>query len=264
MAPYTDELLDVPRFTRAEVMRVAGLTSAQLKNTLDRDLVRLHGGNNPGTGRRRLFTGGDVLKLTAAHTLSGIGFPLRWFYLVADEIHRRAQRRSIEARLGVRDITGFGVVMYPLPDGDWMRVPFHDDEEPPSDLPPAVQVLRVDALIDRVRAKLEDLAAGEEPPSFPDEKAPEPPVPYGPENDFFRAWTKDAAGNDVLVGLNFEETREYEAHVNSRFGNDSRPRDEVETDRDRYLELHGRHEAARHARLTSEFRARFGTPEGDG
>jgi len=50
MLPHLD-ILKSAQFTRSDVLEVTGLTSAQLKNTIDHDLVRLDRGHNPGTGR---------------------------------------------------------------------------------------------------------------------------------------------------------------------------------------------------------------------
>lgn len=251
MNPIRHDILDAPQFTRDDVLRVTGLTSAQLKNTLDRDLVTLSSQHNPGTGRRRLFTGGDILKLTAAHTMSGIGFPMKWFYLVADDIYRRATRRRIETELGAQEIAGYGFLTYPMSNGDWARIALYDGMAEPDNLPVAYQVVEVDRLIDRVMAKLEALAQDEEPPEFPDMEPDPEPSPYSPENDFFRAWTQDEEGRDVRVGLTFDETLEYEQRILDRDPSDFDARE-------RFLELLNRHEAARQARLASEFRERWG------
>jgi hypothetical protein len=165
-------ILDAAQFTRRDVLEVAGLKDAQLKNTLDRDLVRLREQHNPGTGRRRMFTGGDILKIAAAHAMSDIGFPLKWSYLVADEIERRASHRLT----GLVQANDLLLITYPMSNGDWARVPVSADTVDRPKLPVACQVLEADRLITEVLAKLNALIADEPIPDFsiPDIKPDEP------------------------------------------------------------------------------------------
>ncbi|MEA1831739.1 hypothetical protein U8607_06540 [Methylobacterium durans] len=189
-------ILRAAQFARRDVIELTGLTDAQLKNTLDRDLVRLDSTHNPGTGRRRMFTGSDVLKITVAHTMSGIGFPMRWSYLVADEVARRASERLV----GIDNTPGLVIATYPMASGDWARIPMWEGKEEPK-LPIAVQLLQVDRMIDEVLAKLRALVADEPIPSF----AVEEPKPYDLREMF--CWQDPEM--TVLVGLSREETVEF-------------------------------------------------------
>jgi len=235
------EILTARQLARRDVLELTGLTDAQLKNTLDRDLVRLDSAHNPGTGRRRMFSGSDVLKLAVAHTMSAIGYPMRWSYLIADQVERRAHLRLI----GGSTESNLAFALYPNAAGDDWAFVIMSDQRQPEPLPVAFQVLCVDTLIDQTLAKLRALVADEPIPdlSF---KFPEPePSPYSPENDFFRMWATDDEGRTVRTGLTFEETQELAAleAANMKPGH-GRDREAGK----RYLDLIGKHEAARLAR----------------
>ena len=68
-----------------------------------------------------------------------------------------------------------------------------------------------------------------------------------------RALTTDAKGQEVLVGLDVEESVSYLAYAERKgAGNATR------TDRDRYLALHDKHELMRLAVLGAEMQLRDG------
>lgn len=250
-------ILDESLFSRAQVLQVAGLTSAQLKNTLDRNLVRLASGHNPGKGNARMFTGGDVLKIVTAHKMSAIGFPLKWSYLVADTIERRAQARLV----GLDTTPGLVFATYPMKNGDWARVSLWEGMTEQPQLPPVIQVIEVDRIIDEVLAKLRAVEAGEPVPSF-DVPEPEPePNPYSPEGNAFGHWLKDEQGRNIRVGLTFEETEEFNRLEELDWA-DRTQRGDVRkmliTDEqsNRLSELMRRHESARLQRVQDEAPAR--------
>ncbi len=201
------QIWDKPQFTVAEVCKITGATPKALEHFLtpSRGMVRLMGDwVNPGTGKRRIFTGGQVLQIAAAYAMKDIGFPQRWSIGLADKVATRAKARTI----GLAVQTEMSIVTYPMANGDWASIPVYREMTETSNLPVAVQVLDVDRLIDQVLAQLEAIVAGEDIPDFsiPD-IAPEPNW-FGP-NGGQRAWRKDGAGNWLLNGLTLEETREY-------------------------------------------------------
>jgi len=202
--PYSP-LLDEPQFSRDDVFNVCGISSGVLKGILDRKQVLLATEHNPGTGRRRMFTGSDVLKINTAVTAGTINFPLRWAYLLADQVVTRANTRR--SALGEPEHR-LKYAFYPAKDGeDWAIVAVRDDE-PVAPLPIAVQLLDVDRLIDETLAKLNAIVDEQPIPSF---EIPEVAStdPWAPENDFFHAWGLDDQGRRCLVGLTHEETGEY-------------------------------------------------------
>ena len=78
-------------------------------------------------------------------------------------------------------------------------------------------------------------------------------------DDPMRIWETDADGNRVLIGLTKDETDEYEAYLDkdmqSREDLTSSPwpsREEEDRETERYLELHAKHEKARHQVLDAE------------
>lgn len=244
-------ILDARQFTRDDVLAVTELTAGQLKGLLDREQVRLNDNHNPGSGRRRLYTGGDILKIVSANVSNSIGFPLRWSYLLADQVEQRATSEKLGMFVG--DNRRFALALYPNKAGDnWAFTPVFDGK-PVSELPVAFHYVNVSTLIEQTLAKLEALVAEKEIPSF---DLPEPKFenPYSPENDFFLMWGKDAEGRRIRTGLNLEESEELNAleeadlHEGYVRGADAR---------DRYIELHGKHERARLNRVNDEQPARY-------
>jgi hypothetical protein len=73
-----------------------------------------------------------------------------------------------------------------------------------------------------------------------------------------RSLSTDAEGREVLVGLNFEETAFYMAHVRVAL-NHKRSADHEEQ-AERYLRLHDKHEVARFQVLGAENQKRVDKP----
>ena len=78
-------LLDAEQFSQADALAVTGLSAGQLKGILDRRQITLRSQHNPGTGRRRMFCGDDIIRLATAYEASRIDFPLRWVHVLADQ-----------------------------------------------------------------------------------------------------------------------------------------------------------------------------------
>jgi hypothetical protein len=245
-------ILDEPQFMVPDVVVVTGATAKAIEHMIDpkKERVRLDGHHiSPGTGRRRMFTGLDVLKLTTAFTMSQIGFPQRWSIMLTEEIGRRASNR-ITGLVGRNNLM---IATYPLKTGDWAYVPLYSDDEQKQALPLAVQLLDADRLIDETLAKLQAIVAEKEVPDF---SIPDPvpePSPYSPENDFFRMWEKDSEGRDVFVGLSFEETQERNRLMDLWLADRSLAPDSNQIllskeDQKKLRELDKRHEMARYNR----------------
>jgi hypothetical protein len=195
------------------------------------------------SGRRRLFTGGDVLKIATLFAVNGVGFPARYAATLADEVERRAGARLV----GFDPTPGLFFMTWPFKDGsDWNRAVCYPGMEKPPHIPPAAIMIQVDGIIDETLTKLRAMINGEPVPDFAVPDFVPEPDPYSPENDFFMAWSKDDQGRNVRIGLTFEETEEYKRGEEDRRSGD----------RGRWLELHDRHETARLHRLqaTSEER----------
>lgn len=236
-----------PQFLVADVCKITGTTPKALEHFVSpkRDLVRLIGPHvNPGTGRRRVFSGGQVLMIAAAYAMTRIGFPQRWVRNLADSVERRALNRTIP---GGHWQTGLMIATYPMNEGDdWAVIHLFNEMEKEPVLPVAVHLLDVDRLIDQVKAQLEAMIADEEVPDFtvPDPK-PEP-NPYSPASNFFRAWDKSESGRWVYVGLTEEETDELLEMQGSEIqGDDLVIVGEGRRGGKRFLELHDKHERER-------------------
>src|SRR5262245_55769487 len=86
-------LFDEAKIPLPAVARIVSATPKAIEHMVDRKKKRvsLSGeGATPGTGKKRLFSAGDVLKLAAAHSLSNIGLPHRYSILYTDLVEKRA------------------------------------------------------------------------------------------------------------------------------------------------------------------------------
>lgn len=258
-----NQIWDEPQFLVRDVCGITRATPKALEHFLnpDRNLVRLQGNwVNPGTGKRRMFTGSQVLMIQSAYVMNRIGFPQRFSAALAETINRRAKARWAGL---VQGKTGMTIITYPMRDkDDWALKVIDDETKEEPVLPLAVHVLDADRLIDEVHAQLQAIIAGEDVPDFSIPDPEEEPSPYSPRSNFFRAWEKDAEDRWVYVGLNHDETQELlQLQGSTLIGDDliivnpGGERDSPE-DTDRYLELHDRHEMARLQRIGADTAAR--------
>lgn len=196
-------LLDFPRFSRDDVLAVTGLSAGELKGILDRKQVDLGPAHYPGSGRPRLYTGRDVLKLSASRVMSQLGLPLRQM----DDVARVVDRREFAVSQLV-DEGHLWLAIYPASKHDWrVRKCWNDLSK--YKLPAAVQLLDVDQLIDETLAKLQAVVSGWPMPDFDaiSHEGNDKPRSVGTD-DFYVRWTKDADGRRCLVGLSAGETDE--------------------------------------------------------
>lgn len=252
------QLWNTPQFLVRDVCAITGATPKAIEHFLtpERNLVRLHGSwINPGTGKRRMFTGSQVLMIQSAYVANRIGFPQRFCAGLAETVERRTK--------GIWDgRTGLKIISWPLKDrDDWALQVIHDDMTECPDLPAAFHVLDVDRLISEVHSQLMAIVAGEEIPDYSIPDPVDPPNPYGPAANFFRSWEKDAAGRWVYVGLDHDETQELLRLQGSDLVGDElvivSPGIRSTGSDDRYLELHDKHEHARQNRLGEEMKAKL-------
>lgn len=147
-------------YSKADALRVAGITAGQLKGIEDRGQVWLSGGHNPGRGRPRVYAGRDILALTVARYASQLGFPLRFLNLLVDQFVSRADDRCATVHLEPRPMV---LAVYPLsggPEADWASIEIVDDV-PARPLPPAFVIFALDQIIDEVIAGLASLGDAE-------------------------------------------------------------------------------------------------------
>ena len=205
------QILDEPQFLVPEVCQITGATPKALEHFLDpkRGMVRLMGDwVNPGTGKRRRFTGQQVLMIAAAYAVNRIGFPQRWTILLSEQVAQRASGRIS----GLAINTEMVLLNYPGKNGDWaFKAVYKETVEEPR-LPLAVLALDVDRLIDETLTQLMAIVNGEEIPDFSIPDIEPEPSPYSPKSNFFKAWEKDETGAWRYVGLTLEETRALMAH----------------------------------------------------
>lgn len=160
---------ETAEFTTADVCAVTGASPKALEHFLNpkRHLVAFDGkALNPGTGKRRMFTGKHVLMIAAAYKMNAIGFPQRASNVLTDLVGTRV----LSLADGIDPRQGLTLIIYPLPDDDYQFRWAHEGDEEPADLPVACWVLDVAKLIDQVRAQLDAIVVEQEVPQFPPRK----------------------------------------------------------------------------------------------
>lgn len=201
-----NQIWDVPQFTVPDVCAITGTTPKAIEHFVNpkRALVCLLGDHaNPGKGKRRIFSGGQVLMIAAAYTMNRLGFPQKFSMTMAEHVMHRASLRTGD----LAQESGMTMLTYPMADGDWAVSPIYNETKETPELPVAVQRLDVDRLIDQVHAQLSAIVAGEDIPDFtiPDVA---PDDPYSPRSNLMKLWERDESGEWKYVGLTLEETRD--------------------------------------------------------
>jgi hypothetical protein len=79
-------ILDLPQFTRQNVIDVTGTAAHQLHNWVARKWLTLSGEQNPGKGKRRLYNGCDVITVAFGLELQPFGM-----MQVAEQLSRTQQ-----------------------------------------------------------------------------------------------------------------------------------------------------------------------------
>lgn len=77
------DLMFVPKYTRPEVLRVTGLRPDVLQTWVNRNVVRL-AEQNPGHGRKRLYSALDIVRLAVMRRLSDFSISLAVCKEIAD------------------------------------------------------------------------------------------------------------------------------------------------------------------------------------
>ena len=115
-------ILELPRFTRQDVIGLLGIADHQLHNWVSRKWLTLSGEQSPGKGRKRLFTGGDVLTIAFGLELQPFGM-----IQVADLLSRTQQmsKRAYRMLFDPTLTCGRAVAVVPSPEGEgWFYVPY--------------------------------------------------------------------------------------------------------------------------------------------
>ncbi|QCO56954.1 hypothetical protein EOK75_14230 (plasmid) [Pseudorhodobacter turbinis] len=240
------QILGEPQFLVPDVCKITGATPKAIEHFVDpkRGMVHLMGDwVNPGTGKRRRFTGEQVLMIAAAYAVSRVGFPQRWSIQLAEQVANRAKGRIN----GLAVNTHMTLLNYPMQNGDWAFKAIYAETVEEPILPLSVLALDVDRLIDETLTQLMAIVNGEEIPDFtiPD---PEPePSPYSPKSNFFKNWEKGESGEWHYVGLTLEETRILMEDQGFALDGDELLNVEAvkNPDREYMLELRDRHEQAK-------------------
>jgi hypothetical protein len=243
-------LLDDAQFTGDDVIAVTTLTASQLHNWVSRDWGFRLSQANPGKGKRRLYSGNDVIALNLAQELAPFGL-----VKVASQFIRHNHIAGRAAML-LTDPTvqpGFGYFISrdataPTDDDTaWAYTPFSSPDV--AKLGRAVVALDVDGLIIETLERLALVVAGESVPAKDRLILPTAEETAKEVEDFFGVRDTDESGRKVLTGLTFEQSAEYEAldalHRHDRSHEQS----------ERWLELEDIHESARRHKVFAEMAA---------
>lgn len=240
-----DGRLEAPQFTRKQLLAcVPGLSEEVFKQWMLRGVVALVDQGPVGTGNRRLYSASDIIQTAVFNEFARQGvLPSKAAFVWREVERRMVARRLSPLSEGAGCVAVFAI--HPVT-GELVSRTFFETstEEAPSgldgdDLPDLAVIFRVDRFIDRILARVGAITDGQAP-------APPPNPSAGEDPDPLRAWTTDAAGRRVMVGLTAEETAEYERLAIRR---PAKSRAESRAAGDRFLELHAKHEGARQARI---------------
>ena len=251
--------LDVPQFSQKELLVCApGLPQATLKQWIERHVIYLSVPLNPGRGRRPLYRGKDVLTVAATCALVQQGIPPGKAHIAISQIFTpRVNQRLAGDESGPWS----AFLCFATGTGDLHAMPFIEGKDnqkmretlTSADVPEVQIYFQMDRLIDRVCDCLQSLLDD----SFIYTTAGDLKSTVNADRDFLRKWDLDEHGNKILVGLTFEESKEYERLIvrdlfqrgDAAFPETTKKR---EARNDRYLELHEKHEFARMARIGKE------------
>lgn len=206
-AAVRQPILDEAQFTNEDVLAVTSLSTTQLHNWVSRGWVSLSGSHNPGKGRRRLFSGQDVIAIELAQALAPYSL-----IPVAKQILEKTGWVFVRAQELLE--TGGGSIgrwlrVIPIED-DWLYVP---DTAPDGAMPQAVYAyltIRIDRLIIMTLERLVLVLNGE---AVPPKDIPQPPSSEQTQAEieaFYGTHDVDEQGRRVRSGLSFEETAEFE------------------------------------------------------
>ena len=203
-------LLTAPQFTGDDVIAVTDLTASQLHNWVSRDWgFRLSQGN-PGKGKRRLFSGNDIIALSLAESLS----PFNLVKVASQFI--RTNQISGRAALLLTDPTirpDYGIFIWrdagARADAEtpWAYTPFGSPDADKIGF--AVVSLNLDGLIIETLERLAFIIEGLPVPAKDRLTAPTPEETAKATADFFGIHDTDEAGRPVLTGLTVEESHEF-------------------------------------------------------
>lgn len=244
--PFHIPLLDDARFTRDQAAVASFATPSQIHNWVSRGWLTLSGEQNPGRGKKRLYTGRDIIAIAVAVALQPFGM-----MQVADQLIRlqHVSNRAYFLLISPEISLGYGLGIVPSPDEtDWLYIPFGADV-PDQPEPPAYAVVAVDIdrLIIETLERLNLVAAGK---PVPERSFPQKPTIEQSEDEYLEFIGKayrDGAGNRIYRGLTLEESQELDRLINKRFSmhtNAGGPR-LSEDERERLAELKEKNEIAR-------------------
>ena len=242
-------IIDDAQFTNDDVLSVTGISRTQLHNWVSRGWVKLKADQNPGRGKRRLYTGEDVIAIEVANALQPFGL------LHVGEQFMRTRKIPVRIHRILTDprvIPDYGILICPTPE-DIMYIPVGSEvteqEEPPCY---GVVGLDVDSLIIGTLERLQMVINGQDVPS---KEFPKPPTSEEVETEFLEFQMKldtDDRGQRIFVGLTYEETQYFEAYLNIDKNGPEHIRKSIKQmkiERDKYLELNNKHEIARFKRI---------------
>ena len=75
---HVAQVFDKPRYTAKQACKISGISQAKLRNHINRKTINFDADELREGNENRLFTGSDILRLTAVEAFTEIGVPLSW------------------------------------------------------------------------------------------------------------------------------------------------------------------------------------------
>ena len=152
-------ILDLAQFTKQHVIDVTGVAGHQLHNWVARSWLALAGEQNPGKGKRRLYSGCDVITVAFGLELQPFGL-----MQVADELSRTQKISGRAYRMLLDPAFDFGRAMAIVPSAEqdgWSYVSFGPGTARSGHDFTAAVIIDVDRLILETLERLLQIVRGE-------------------------------------------------------------------------------------------------------
>lgn len=198
---FETPILDDLQFTNADVLAITELSPAQLSNWLSRDWGLNFKQSNPGKGKRRLFSGLDIITIEVAQALT----PFSLVKVASQMAQTGILHGRADALIRGHEKPDLAYFLCLSADGsDWLYLKAGTEPVPT----PSAVYLQLDLIIAATLDRLQLTIDGETVPPKERLIAPTPEESAAEVEDFFGVSDADEQGRKILSGLTFEEARE--------------------------------------------------------
>lgn len=148
---------DAAQFTQLEVIRVTEIEPTRLQTWLSRGNLKIGLKTEKGTGKPRLYTVNDMVRIATIRAFTDLGVPIE----VADRLAGFAARRFIQYQAGKVISPDYGISVFKK-DGKWEAHDYYGNEgetNTAEDLPLAQIVANIDLIILFVSERISPVVA---------------------------------------------------------------------------------------------------------